>query len=74
VIVVLPAAQLASTRAQALDLAATWPYLRLSEAMPGPVSRFPFDDEIASLSMIEPWAARHFLSVFLQPTTFIRRS
>jgi len=59
-----PKAYFASARAYALDLATTlFLYVSVS-VLAGRVWRFPFDDEIATLSKIEPDAARAFIAGF----------
>jgi hypothetical protein len=59
-----PVTYFASARAYALDLAATLFLFVSASVMAGRVWRFPFDDEIATLSMIEPQGAREALADF----------
>ena len=58
---------MATARAYCFDLAATAFLFVSASVMAGRIWRFPFDDEIATLSKIEPEAAREFITNF--PTT-----
>jgi hypothetical protein len=57
-----------SARLYAFDLAATTFLLVTVSIMAGRIWRFPFDDEIATLSKIQPEAARAIIAVF--PATY----
>jgi hypothetical protein len=55
---------IATARAHCFDLAATAFLFVSASVMAGRIWRFPFDDEIATLSKIEPGAAREFVANF----------
>jgi hypothetical protein len=59
-----PKGYFASARVYALDLAATLFLFVSVSVMAGRIWRFPFDDEIATLSKIEPNAVRAFIAGF----------
>src|SRR6516164_4258826 len=59
-----PMDYLATARAYCCDLAATAFLFVSASVMAGRIWRFPFDDEIATLSKIEPGAAREFVANF----------
>jgi hypothetical protein len=59
-----PKTYIASARAYALDLFATLFLFVSVSVMAGRIWRFPFDDEIATLSKIEPDAVRAFIAGF----------
>jgi hypothetical protein len=55
---------IATARAYCFDLTTTALLFVSVSLMAGRVWRFPFDDEIATLSKIEPDAARQFIATF----------
>jgi hypothetical protein len=59
-----PMHYIATARAYCFDLAAMAFLFISSSAMAGRVWRFPFDDEIATFSYIEPNAARQLIATF----------
>jgi hypothetical protein len=59
-----PTHYIATARAYCFDLAAMVFLFVSASVMAGRVWRFPFDDEIATLSKIEPEAAREFIANF----------
>jgi hypothetical protein len=58
---------IATARAYCFDLAATAFLFVSASVVAGRIWRFPFDDEIVTLSKVEPEAAREFVTNF--PTT-----
>jgi hypothetical protein len=55
---------IATARAYCFDLAATAFLFVSASVVAGRIWRFPFDDELATLSKIEPEAAREFVTNF----------